>query len=573
MNRRSRQKHERHEQARARLGTDPVPAETKTALAAALASSTGEDACRHRPGIWRPVVPETVNPVIRAEDPGDAPWYDPDVVALHVEMAGARNGLDAWMESRRLFLEEAEALEALETEIAKELETGEDERDEDHEPEEIAGVGDRLREIATDAAFMREWESCEPLTAGIASLPLRHLADAVGIGPIVALIASGESALDAFEARHTRAKALIGQIDRTLAEESVAPEALVAAALEKRVSAALDQVLTAEALRIPQEIRRVVVEFRQARDGRGTPLRAFLDANADLNRAYILLDQHETAVRSGGTRAATRDVRHYGETIEICEAGFRELARIERELARIEETLDQYRSAFLALCDRARTAVNAVAQVRAAVQMLKIPLSDAMSGQLENETRRLCDAVDTYTAEMDAEFEAPPRNPSVRRLETELPERRSFYASLTRPRAESFFAAPVADRDDEMRRLILLTYDATCNSGRVKGRSVRAVTGSIMVRAGFIRAEESDRARDLFSSKEATEWRKTHFDHYTVGSRGHIYAPNTNGRALARTHFHDLANSVDFMERVLRALLEHRADAAREEESKKAAKA
>jgi len=431
----------------------------------------------------------------------------------------------------------------------------------------------RLAAIATDAAFMREWESCEPLAAGITSLPLRQLAETVNVGPIVTRLVAGEPAIEMFERRHDRARELLTQLATALEEERVAPAALVAEALESRVSAALDRALTAEALRLPQEIRRVVVEFRQARDGRAAPLRAFLDANANLERAHIVLDQRETTVRSGGTRPALRDIRLYGEIIDTCDAGFAELARIEEELAHIEDGLDRHRAAFLALCDRARATANMVAQVRAAAQMLQIPLSDAMSAQVEKETRRLDDAVETYTAEMDAGFEAPQRNMSVRRLESELPSRKEYHAALTRPRAESLFRVPATDRDEEIRRLILLTYDLTCTDNRVKGRSINAVANSIMVRAGFVREEESGRARELFASKEATAWRQTHFDHTTVGQRGHIYIPNPAGRKLAKAYARELADARDFTERLLRALQEHRAAVAQEEAAKKKAKA
>lgn len=593
MKRRISKKFEKRGLARDRFGSSPTSSETQVALATALLATSDEAACRFSPGAWRPPVAmpadiaepamaeEAVEPIQCEEAPDAVPVVsvapparaesnlDEDVLALIAERADARAGIDAWTAYRIALCEEADELDELEAELAREADAGEEEGEADRTGASAEDAG-RLAAIAIDAAFMQEWESCEPLTAGITILPLRQLAETINVGPIVTRLVAGEPAIEMFERRHDRAKELIARLATALEEERVPPAALVAEALESRVSAALDRVLTAEALRLPQEIRHVVVEFRQTRDGRAAPLRAFLDANTDLERAHIVLDQRETAVRSGGTRPAPRDIRLYGEIIDTCDAGFAEIARIEGELARIEDELERHRAAFLGLCDRARATANMVAQVRVAAHMLQIPLSDAMSAQVEKETRRLNDTVETYTAEMDAGFEAPQRNMSVRRLESELPARKEYFAALTRPRAESFFKVPASDRDEEIRRLILLTYDLTCTDNRVKGRSINAVANSIMVRAGFIREEESGRAKELFAAKEATAWRQTHFDHSTVGQRGHIYIPNDAGRKLAKAYARDLANRMDFMERVLRALQEHRAAVAVEEAAKKA---
>ncbi len=581
MNRRQLKKHEGRAVLSERFGNARSPHDAGKAILARLGEEPPADGCDVSPGTWRPGPAEPDVPAAATDhEPmlgldvsvARMETFDADALALIAERADARAGIDAWTEFRIALCEEADELAELEAELAREADAGEEE-DEAEQAGASAEDAGRLAAIATDAAFMREWESCEPLAAGITSLPLRQLAETVNVGPIVTRLVAGEPAIEMFERRHDRARELLTQLATALEEERVAPAALVAEALESRVSAALDRALTAEALRLPQEIRRVVVEFRQARDGRAAPLRAFLDANADLERAHIVLDQRETTVRSGGTRPALRDIRLYGEIIDTCDAGFAELARIEEELAHIEDGLDRHRAAFLALCDRARATANMVAQVRAAAQMLQIPLSDAMSAQVEKETRRLDDAVETYTAEMDAGFEAPQRNMSVRRLESELPSRKEYHAALTRPRAESLFRVPATDRDEEIRRLILLTYDLTCTDNRVKGRSINAVANSIMVRAGFVREEESGRARELFASKEATAWRQTHFDHTTVGQRGHIYIPNPAGRKLAKAYARELADARDFTERLLRALQEHRAAVAQEEAAKKKAKA
>jgi len=502
------------------VGKIPNVRESGMSLIRALEVSGESNDCEVVPGTWRPPVvqkklfapPIVLTPPIETSDEADE---EPDEAA-----------------------EETEAAD----------ESG-------NKPTGEASLPTNKDEPAINAAFMREWETVAPLDANLNAFSLRRLAGLATIGDIAHLLVRGEPVLDAFDARHAQVREILLQLDEELGTKRVPPETLVAEALEERVSAALDRTLTAETQRLPRDIRLLVVRFRRARDRRVNPLRAFSETSVNLDRLHILLDACESGLRGEGSKTSSSEVDRFGELIATSDIGFAELERIEAELAGIEAELELHRDTFLTLCERARETETAIAQIRASASVLQIPISDSVSEQMSDNARALLDATDTYAEEMNASFGTPERNASVLRLASELPNRKVFHASLVRPRASNVLTAVVADRDEEIRRLILLTYAIACKWELTKGRGTKTIL-NVMTRVGFIHPDEAEHAKSLMMDKIAKKWRKTHYIHTPLGIRGHLYCPNDAGYALARTYLRNVTDARSVEESVRKALRE-----------------
>lgn len=442
-------------------------------------------------------------------------------------------------------------------------EEGLDETDGDRDPAEPLDL--RAGQQSSHAECIGEWEKIEPLANGLGGLSIRRLADAIRFGDVAVSLAEDDGkAFDLFVARHGKIRTALALVDRELSQTQVAPEALVAKAIQDFVSRALDRELTAEILRLPDEIRRAVVEFRGARTRRSAMVRSHAEACRHLEGLDIKLDEAETDVRQNERLPTSESIYSFRELVASCRDRLESLTQIETNLRQVNDRLQEHQAAYLGLCSRSSRAITAVEQVRAAANMLGILLLEPIANQMERAIRALSETQTTYNEEMAASFGLPDRSAPVHRLESGLASREYLLTSLSRPRAQSVFVNPPADREEEIRHLVLLALAITCRWQRMRDKETDKPRGrgfnttiDVLLRRGCLLEEEREQAVNLTKNELSTEWRQNYFDHAARGPRIHLYCPNTMGYELAEKLVAKLVDRPAFEDGIRLALKNH----------------
>ncbi|PJA45201.1 hypothetical protein CO174_04525 [Candidatus Uhrbacteria bacterium CG_4_9_14_3_um_filter_50_9] len=386
-------------------------------------------------------------------------------------------------------------------------------------------------------------------TSGIRDLELRRIAGELASDTgLVEAITAGEleRAKNILHARHEQLYAFVRGMDKRLAQPAQQSESQsIEQVLLGRLTERLDLVLTASVQRLPQALHRVRVDALTIRDQHCAAHQEFDQRREELilthRQVVSLVAEIDRAFRK---REATKELEANAKRVfDQLEAVIEQLTRLQKHASSLEAQIVELEECSMEPRNQGSTAISEIRRLFRAADAFGITLPFDVRTQMEEAIEPIKGAMqgcdDCFLGLEPIEVD-----PTLEDAMTLVQEERKRLNHILSPIRPSIFQERL-DRDEELRRITLLTYYLMTRGGVSRGKASqgtseakkkphdgfgrKSVSHSILVRSNLIDENEAECVYKLVGELKEARLLETN----RVG-RGWRYRPTEDGIEKAK---------------------------------------